>query len=75
MARNIIGWVLITIVGLAIYRMNNGNVEQMIHSVWALISKGADIVTSIFKKFLSMQSTSSGSKAGSSTAMIIQFFN
>lgn len=74
MVGRIIGGVFLFIVALAIYKMNNGNVAQIVHSVWALLNKGADFVTSIFKKFLSMQSSSSsGSKSGSSTAMILNW--
>lgn len=66
-----ISWVLLFVVGLAIWKMNNGDPSKIIDSVWAMLNKGADIITGIWNKIMSMKTSSTSS----SVAMAFHLFH
>ena len=51
-----ISTVLLVIVCLSIWKANHGDVSKMVDSVWAILNKGADIVTGLWNKFMSISS-------------------
>ena len=51
------GWistVILVMVCLSIYKANNGDVTKMVDAVWAILNKGADIITGLWHKFMSL---------------------
>jgi hypothetical protein len=49
-----VSYVLLAVVVLAIWKMNNGDPAKIVDSIWAILNKGADMVTSLWNKFMSM---------------------
>ena len=66
-----ISWVLGVVVVLAIWKMNNGDPTKIIDSVWAMLNKGADVITGLWNKVMSMKTSSTSS----SVAMVFQLFH
>lgn len=46
--------VLFVVVALSIWKANNGDVNQMVDSIWAILNKAADFVTALWNKFMSL---------------------
>lgn len=62
--------ILLVMVCVAIYRISGGNVNNIVNTIWNIISKGADIITGLWHKAASLTTTSSTTP---STA--VMFFN
>lgn len=44
---------LLVMAGLAIWKANNGDLSQIASSVWAVLNEGADLITTLWRSFIS----------------------
>lgn len=55
--RKIISVTLVVILGVAIWRVSGGDVSKVGDVIWTIIDKGADIITTLIKNFISSEPT------------------
>lgn len=53
-----IGFALLAMVALAIWKMNDGNLANIADGIWGLLNRGADVVTTLWENFVSAPSES-----------------
>lgn len=51
-----IGFALLAMVALAIWKMNDGNLASIADGIWGLLNRGADVVTTLWENFVSAPS-------------------
>lgn len=44
---------LLVMVVIAVWRANNGDLSQIASSIWALLNQGADVITTLWRSFIS----------------------
>jgi hypothetical protein len=48
-----IGFALLAMVVIAIWRMNDGNLANIADGIWGLLNRGADVVQTLWENFIS----------------------
>jgi hypothetical protein len=52
MLRKLITWAVVAIVLIAIWRINNGDVNTLVDNIWNILSQGADVAIKLWNSIL-----------------------
>lgn len=59
-----LSWVLLAVVLLAIWRINDGQVGNIVQSAWGLLNRGADIAISLWEAVIGVFTSSDAGSSG-----------